>query len=158
MGRGCSPSRLGALLERRVAIHGTGSHTRQLRPVLASTPNVVAFLDDDPAKTGTELWGVPIVTPDRATSLGVTDVVISSWIHEDAIWARRGGLESAACACTGSTRRTPPRPRERLILVSAFSRGRWWKRDRSLPIKAIPPRDWRVRRMFTAPGRRSGRS
>ncbi len=86
--------RLGALLGRRVAIHGTGAHTRQLRPVLARTPNVVAFIDDDPAKAGSDLWGVPIVTPDRAAELGVTDVVISSWMHEESIWSRRAALES----------------------------------------------------------------
>ncbi len=87
--------RLGALLGRRVAIHGTGAHTRQLRPVLARTPNLVAFIDDDPSKAGSDLWGVPVVTPDRAAELGVTDVVISSWMHEDSIWSRRAPLESA---------------------------------------------------------------
>ncbi|MEQ8769478.1 MAG: glycosyltransferase [Phycisphaerales bacterium] len=87
--------RLGALLGKRVAIHGTGAHTRQLRPVIASSPNVVAFIDDDPAKAGSELWGLPIEMPDRAAELGVTDVVISSWMHEDAIWARRGTLEAS---------------------------------------------------------------
>lgn len=87
-------NKLKALRGRRVAIHGTGAHTRQLRPVLVGTQGIVAFLDDDPAKTGGDLWGVPVVMPDRVREMGITDVVISSWMHQEAIWARRETLEA----------------------------------------------------------------
>lgn len=86
---------LASLMGRRVAIHGTGAHTRHLRPVIERSSNIVAFLDDDPTRAGSDLWGVPVVEPKSAPGLGVTDVVISSWMHEDAIWARRGDLEAA---------------------------------------------------------------
>lgn len=89
------PARLRAALQslagRSIVVHGTGQHTLQLASVLAASPaKIVAFADDDPAKAGTMLWGWPVVSPRDAGTTGATDTVISSWMHEGAIWDRRG--------------------------------------------------------------------
>lgn len=106
------PRRLDALLRslagKRVAIHGTGRHTRELLSIIAShAPSVVAFCDDDPAQHASDggptmslarpsrpdLLGLPVVSPREAARAGVTDVVISSWINQAAILARRDVYE-----------------------------------------------------------------
>jgi glycosyltransferase involved in cell wall biosynthesis len=82
---------LGELTGRALVIHGTGEHSRQLGgAAFASSPaRIVAFTDDDPARHGSTMWNWPIVAPEAAASTGATDVVISSWMHEEAIWGRR---------------------------------------------------------------------
>jgi hypothetical protein len=81
---------LAKLAGRTVVIHGTGEHTRQLGHIFASSPaRIVAFTDDDRARHGQTLWNWPIVAPSEAGATGSTDVVISSWMHEAAIWERR---------------------------------------------------------------------
>lgn len=78
---------------RRVVLHGAGAHTRAIWSALAPM-EVVAIADDDPgAWAVSSSFGVPIVPPERAADIGATDVVISSWIHQDAIWARRDVYE-----------------------------------------------------------------
>ncbi|MFM9995470.1 MAG: glycosyltransferase [Phycisphaerales bacterium] len=94
------PRRMGELLRRlaghKVVIHGTGQHTLQLEQVIKDSPvEIVAFADDDRQKQGTELWGRPVIAPRDAAATGATDVVISSWMHEDAVWARRTAYEHA---------------------------------------------------------------
>lgn len=85
---------LRSLAGRRVVIHGTGQHTLQLREVILSSPaRVVAFADDDRARHGGSLWDRPIVAPVQAGATGATDVLISSWMHEDAVWSRRAVYE-----------------------------------------------------------------
>ncbi len=91
-------ARMRALLEslrgRAVVIHGTGEHTRQLREVIVGAPvKLVAFADDDRAKHGTRLWDWPVISPREAGRMGATDVVISSWMHQEAVWGRRGVYE-----------------------------------------------------------------
>lgn len=96
-------ARLSALLRRiadgdagPVALYGAGGHTQTLASVLARSPvSIVGVLDDDPARWGQELWGWPIVRPEDADALGARGVVISSWMHEEDIWRRRGPLEGA---------------------------------------------------------------
>jgi hypothetical protein len=79
-----------------VLVHGTGRHTRELAEVFAAPPcEIVGFADDDASKHGTRLWNWPVVAPRDAASLGATDVVVSSWLHEGAVWARRGVYEDA---------------------------------------------------------------
>jgi glycosyltransferase involved in cell wall biosynthesis len=93
-------ARLARVLEslrgRVIAIHGTGRHTIELRAVIeSSSARVVAFADDDPDRQGSELWGRPVVPPGLLHEHGVTDVVIGSWMHEEAVWLRRGVYEGA---------------------------------------------------------------
>lgn len=79
---------------RSVVIHGTGEHTRQLAGVIVESPaRIVAFADDDRARQGGRMLDWPIIAPGDAAKAGATDVVISSWMHEGAIWARRGEYE-----------------------------------------------------------------
>jgi glycosyltransferase involved in cell wall biosynthesis len=78
------------LAGRRIIVHGTGQHTLQLGAVLAESPaSIVAFADDDPARHGGKLWNWPIIAPGSARESGATDVVISSWMHQEAIYGRR---------------------------------------------------------------------
>lgn len=77
------------LAGRRIAIHGSGRHTLALSSVLAASPAVIAaMVDDDANKHGTTLWGWPIVAPGDLKRLGITDVVVSSAMHEAAILRR----------------------------------------------------------------------
>ena len=86
---------LASLAGRKVVIHGTGEHTRQLMDVIEASPAiVVAFTDDDANLHGTVFAGRPIISPQEAKAAGATDVVISSWMHEEAIWARRDVYET----------------------------------------------------------------
>jgi len=85
---------LGALGGRRIVVHGTGEHTRQLADVLKSASvRLVAFTDDDRQRHGSVLFQRPVVAPDDAGETGATDVVISSWINQSAIWRRRAVYE-----------------------------------------------------------------
>ncbi len=85
---------LGSLAGRAVAIHGVGQHTRQLAGVLADTPaTIVGFTDDDPRSHGTTLFGWPVVAPADVHTLGATELVISSAMHEAAIYGRRAVYE-----------------------------------------------------------------
>ncbi len=84
---------LKALSGRRLFIHGTGRHTLELAEVYARFgSSIVGFIDDDPAKHGTTLWGWRVLSPQEATD--GTDVVISSWINQGVIFARRGVYEA----------------------------------------------------------------
>jgi glycosyltransferase involved in cell wall biosynthesis len=91
-------ARLASVLERlggrRIVVHGTGQHTRQLAHVLAGSPaRIVALADDDRQEHGTQLLSWPVVAPRDAAATGATDVVISSWINQGVIWERRGVYE-----------------------------------------------------------------
>lgn len=89
---------LASLPGRRVAVHGAGAHTLALAPALRDRAEVIGFTDDDPARRGHALLGKPIVAPAAASKprpegLAATDVIISSWMHESDIWARRAVYE-----------------------------------------------------------------
>ncbi len=86
---------LAPLVGERLVVHGTGAHTRQLWPAFAPfMRTIVAFADDDPARWGGEFMGRPVIAPEAARAHGATHVIISSWLHEGAIWDRRGVYES----------------------------------------------------------------
>lgn len=92
-------ARLAALLQalagRRIIIHGAGQHTLQLGAVLAASPaQILAFTDDDRQRWGGQLWNWPIIPPAQAGDTGATDLVISSWMHQEAIWSRRDFYEA----------------------------------------------------------------
>ncbi|MBN2561962.1 MAG: glycosyltransferase [Phycisphaerae bacterium] len=98
-----APQRLAATLREvaeqgggPIAIYGGGGHTVALAEVWATSPvDIVAVIDDDPGRRGHRLWGWPIVGPDDAVATGAQSVLISSWMHESAIWQRRHVLEAA---------------------------------------------------------------
>ncbi len=83
-----------SLRGRNVVVHGTGRHSVELAHVLGEyVAEIQAFIDDDPARQGMEFLGKPVVAPNRAANLGATDIVISSHLHQDAIWSRRDEYE-----------------------------------------------------------------
>lgn len=87
---------LDSLAARRVIIHGTGRHTLDLESVIRRyTDRVIAFSDDDPARHPERLFDLPIIAPAHAAATGATDVIISSWLHQGAIFARRAVYEQA---------------------------------------------------------------
>lgn len=80
---------LAGLHGRRIAIYGAGRHTLELEHAIRrSGAHIVAILEDDAARHGSTLWGLPIIPPEHAASHGATDIVISSWLHQDRIAAR----------------------------------------------------------------------
>jgi glycosyltransferase involved in cell wall biosynthesis len=91
----------------RVALHGVGEHTLRLRRVIEPASHVVAFSDDDPARWHTALWGRPVLpppgpAPSAAAAAALADllgtggvVVLSSWIHQPALWNGRDRFERA---------------------------------------------------------------
>jgi glycosyltransferase involved in cell wall biosynthesis len=85
---------LDSLAGRGIVLHGSGQHTVQLAAVLSSSPaRILAVADDDRGRHGSTLWGWPVISPDAAAATGATDVVISSWIHQRAVWDRRAVYE-----------------------------------------------------------------
>jgi hypothetical protein len=94
-----APERLNSLLAtlagRRIVLHGAGHHTLELAGVLAKSPaEIVALCDDDKQRWGTRFLGWPVVSPAEAAATGASDVVISSYIHAESVWNRRGVYES----------------------------------------------------------------
>jgi glycosyltransferase involved in cell wall biosynthesis len=86
---------LDALAGHRVLIYGTGQHTKDLIEIIKDSPAIIAgFIDDDPQRAGETLAGFPISIPEQIKDLDASDLVISSWIHEEQIWAKRLVLES----------------------------------------------------------------
>lgn len=85
---------LRGLAGRRIVLHGAGRHTIELAHVLAESPaTILAIADDDPARHSDHLFNWPIIAPADAAGTGATAVLISSWMHESAIWERRGVYE-----------------------------------------------------------------
>ncbi|MFG0273882.1 MAG: glycosyltransferase [Phycisphaerales bacterium] len=83
----------------RVALWGAGRHTIALAAELARpAAEVVCILDDDAKAHGERLWGLPIVGVASLAGFGVTDVVISSWMHQSTMWKKRAPVEA-----TGAT-------------------------------------------------------
>lgn len=87
---------LASLAGKRIAIYGAGRHTVELMPIVREHDReIVAFIDDDPARFKGQLEHKPVVSPEEAIASGASEVVISSWLHEDAMWARRDIFERA---------------------------------------------------------------
>lgn len=83
----------------RVLVYGAGMHTRQLfERHDFSGVDVVGFADRDPAYSGEQLRGVPIVPPAEIESTGANVVLISSRFYEDEIV--RDLCDSLSPACS----------------------------------------------------------
>lgn len=93
-----SPARLARMITEirgeRYAIFGAGLHTRRLltHARLSYPPTCVL---DDQAHDGERIAGVEVVAPERAMSLGVRAVVLSSPRHEVSMWRRTEALRKA---------------------------------------------------------------
>lgn len=78
-----------------VALWGAGRHTRAVLPAVAhSRTQVVAVMDDAPDPACPAIGTLPVLGARELPQRGVTDVVISSAMHEDELWSRRGELEA----------------------------------------------------------------
>jgi glycosyltransferase involved in cell wall biosynthesis len=79
-----------------VAIFCAGKHTRALKDVWEQSPVEIVAVIDENAKPGARLWKWPVISPAEAASTGARAVIISSWMHEPALWQRHHeALESA---------------------------------------------------------------
>ncbi|MEM9373158.1 MAG: glycosyltransferase family 4 protein [Planctomycetota bacterium] len=77
------------LVGRPIVLHGAGAHTSAAwGPLMDAGVDIVAITDDDPQRWGDHLHGVPIVAPEHVPS-NAHAVLLSTWLHEDALWARR---------------------------------------------------------------------
>ncbi len=86
---------LDSLAAKKVLIFCSGQHTKDVSAAINNSPaQIVGIVDDDPSKAGTGLIGYPIYPSSMIPELGATDLVISSWIYEDTIWAKREAIES----------------------------------------------------------------
>lgn len=61
-----------------VIIFGTGSYYLHRKNRINPDYNIVAFVDNNPAKIGTEFEGLPVLSPDRMCVVGHSKVVIAS--------------------------------------------------------------------------------
>jgi len=94
-GRARMASVLRKLAGERVVLHGAGRHTIELADTLASAPcEIVAICDDDPNRHGQRLLGWEIIAPGRAGEYGARHAIISTWMHEQQVLARRSVYES----------------------------------------------------------------
>jgi predicted O-methyltransferase YrrM len=75
----------------RLVIFGAGAGGREAQARLRGRHQLVAFADNDRAKAGQLLGGLPIVTPDQLGTL-TFDVVVIASVHADAIRAQLRGL------------------------------------------------------------------
>ncbi|MFW5652852.1 MAG: glycosyltransferase family 4 protein [Planctomycetota bacterium] len=110
-------------LPQRVAVWGGGAHTHELADLLKPCPAFVAVIDDAaprrthadqraascrisaggslshlPAAVSAEpgrCLGRPLIHPSDVEALGITDVIISSALYEEALWQRRGDVAPA---------------------------------------------------------------
>lgn len=97
---------LDRLRGRTIALYGGGRHTIELASVLAESElrfgvRIACIIDDDPAQHGQRLCGWPVVAREAAAALGATDVLVSSWMHHDAMLARREAFERLGLTLRG---------------------------------------------------------
>lgn len=80
----------------RVAIYGAGRHTRQALPTLGEfSPSVSAIIDDNPALRGTHIEGKPVIASADAMNAHLAAVILSSDVHEPALWKASSNLRAA---------------------------------------------------------------
>lgn len=79
---------------RRIALYGAGRHTRRVERAVRRAGAIVAIADDRAGQDGgpaAELFGLPVVVPERLGQYGVDGVIVSSDEHEGAMLARALG-------------------------------------------------------------------
>ena len=81
----------------RVAVYGTGTHTRRAAQSLAEPPvELVCFLDDAACGGRARLWGYPVRTPEDAPEFDA--IIFSSDAYEASMHDRVRHLESSGVA------------------------------------------------------------
>lgn len=78
----------------RYGLFGGGLHTRRLLSIASDVPRPSHILDDA-ATPGAMLAGVPIISPDDPAAEGLDAVILSSTLHERAMWIRSARLREA---------------------------------------------------------------
>ncbi len=79
--------------QKRVAIMGAGTHTRECAAVLMEPAvKVVAIIDDNPLMHGKSLWNYPIVSVQGALELQLDAVILSSKAAENQLAASAAPL------------------------------------------------------------------
>ncbi|MFA6044702.1 MAG: glycosyltransferase family 4 protein [Phycisphaerales bacterium] len=79
----------------RVAVYGTGKHTRLRAPVFYEDFPIVGFIDDNPPECG-HMFGLPIVTlPEARDRLNPDAILLSSDAWEAKMWERCEPLRTA---------------------------------------------------------------
>ncbi|MEE8460158.1 MAG: glycosyltransferase family 4 protein [Phycisphaerales bacterium] len=79
---------------RRVAIYGVGKHTRRSAGIFERGLSIIGLIDDEPPAR--RLFGLPVVTPDRAMmELEPDAVLLSSDAWEQQMWSRCAAMREA---------------------------------------------------------------
>ncbi len=86
---------LSNLAGERLLIYGAGRHTIDLASVFAHAAAEIIGIVDDHVAPGSRLWGWPVLSIADATTLGATDVVLSSAMHEEDLWSKSQALAAA---------------------------------------------------------------
>ncbi|MFT5424294.1 MAG: hypothetical protein ACI89L_002088 [Phycisphaerales bacterium] len=80
----------------KVVIYGAGEHTTRVGAALAEPPvEVVGIIDDNEARQGDKLWGIPIVSKAGAIARGAKAAILSSDTFEDKLWDAAEPLRAA---------------------------------------------------------------
>lgn len=81
---------------KRVALYGSGQHTNKIAAALENPPvEIVGIIDDNPARQGQTMLGLPIISAERAMALGVQGVILSSDGHEAKLWEQSASFRKA---------------------------------------------------------------
>ncbi|MGH0033719.1 MAG: methyltransferase domain-containing protein [Myxococcota bacterium] len=87
---------------RHIALYGAGYHTRGLIDLCPIGPgDVECLVDDDTAKHGTRIAGIPIAGPERLEDGSIDAVLVSSLAAEEAILGRLAPLRARGTEVAG---------------------------------------------------------
>jgi FlaA1/EpsC-like NDP-sugar epimerase len=86
----------------RVAVYGGGMHTRALFELAdLDLATVTAVIDEDPAKAGTAIAGIPVISFSEAIAAAPDVILISTLASEDALLDRLPGKVPAGTRIFG---------------------------------------------------------
>lgn len=86
---------------RRAALYGSGRHTTGIEEFLDEMPlPITAIIDDDPALQGTMVAGREVIGMHAVADRGIDVVVLSSDVHEAALWEKTVPLRCSGIEVT----------------------------------------------------------
>lgn len=86
---------LESLQGKSVLIFGSGQHTKDLASTIENTGiHIAGIIDDNLVLAGNTILGSRIYEPHMIKHLGATELIISSYIHQESIWKNRATLEA----------------------------------------------------------------